>query len=232
MILEYEAKLIKMIEEITNCSEIRVLEQEEGPLGDFLGDADNAFNVLQRLRGIRLSPEMRRTFHRYNGLGLYWSGVGERTSLGGEFRLVQLLDAIIGGAPAWLLQEGWPESQRSLHADFRVFDSQFYGGVGTFSALRLQDGVEDPEVWYFNVTYGSLRLDIGYEGYMNQLLLTRGIYYWQYLFADVPPHHYNFEEIGLGLRSSINFLKEAFPDDDYDELGTRLDDRLDRWGTS
>ncbi|MEV4995699.1 hypothetical protein ACFVTT_20585 [Streptomyces niveus] len=221
-----------MIEEVTNCGEIRVLEQEDGLLGDFLGDADNAFNVLQRLKGVRLSPLLKRTFHRYNGLGLYWGGLGENASLGGEFRLVQLLDAIIGGAPAWLVQEGWPEDQRALHADFRVFDSQFYGGVGTFSALRLQDSVENPEIWYFNVTYGSLKLDVDYAGYMNQLLLTRGIYYWQYLFADVPPEHYNFETIGLGLRRSIDFLKENFPDDDYSELSTRLDDRLDRWVNS
>lgn len=229
--LEFEAKLLRMIEEITDCSEIRILEHEEGPLGDFLGDADNAFNVLQQLKTRTLAPSLKRAFHRYNGLGTYWCGVGERESLAGEFRLVQLLDAIIGGAPAWLTQEGWPEDQRELHADFRVFDSQFYGGVGTFSALRLQDGVENPEVWYFNTTYGSLKLDLDYAEYMDRLLITRGIYYWQYLFADVPPEHYNFETIGLGLKESIDFLEEIFPDNDYSELRTRLDARLTRWHT-
>jgi hypothetical protein len=67
---------------------------------------------------------------------------------------------------------------------------------------------------------------------MNHLLLTRGIYYWQYLFTDVPPEHYNFETIGLDLEKSIDFLEENFPDDDYSELRTRLDDRLARWNTS
>ncbi|WDG29944.1 hypothetical protein N7925_17115 [Streptomyces sp. CA-278952] len=226
--LEYEAELINMVEETISCTEIQILEQEEGTLGDFLGDADNAFRRLKQIEGVTLSPSLKNTFHRFNGLGLQWSKSGENEWPGGEFRLVQLLDAIIGGAPAWLTQEGWPEEQRVLHSDFRVFDSQFYGGVGTFSALRLQDGVENPKIWYFNITYGSIEMEIDYEGYMNQLLLTRGVYYWQYLFTDIPFEHYNFEAIASGLRSSIDFLEENFPDHDYSELTARLDERINR----
>ncbi|MER6529831.1 hypothetical protein [Streptomyces sp. NPDC001508] len=229
MLLAYEAKLLNMIDEIGNCPNIRVLGQEQGPLGEFLNNADAAFDLLRQLNGITLDPSLKRSFHRYNGLGLYWRGSGECGSLGGEFHLVQLLDAIVGGAPAWLQQDGWSEDELALHSEFRVFDSQFSGGVGTFSALRLQDGVHDPEVWYFNVTYGSVKLDIGYSDYMDFLLLTRGFYYWQYLFAEVPPEHYNFEAIGLELRKAINFLEENFPENDYSELSVRLDDRLSRW---
>ncbi|MFE9461957.1 hypothetical protein [Streptomyces californicus] len=222
--LEYEIKLASMIEEVTDHPGIQTLELEEGNLSDFLGNSDSAFEKLQQIEGITLSPSLKNTFHRYNGLGLQWSGSGVNERLGGEFRLVHLLDAIIGGAPAWLHQEGWPEEQRKLHSAFRVFDSQLYGGVGTLAALRLQDGVENPEVWYFNTTHGSVKLDIDYEGYMNRLLMTRGIYYWQYLFSDVPLEHYNFQAIASELRASINFLKENFPADDHSELTARLED--------
>ncbi|MCX4963221.1 hypothetical protein OHA98_00010 [Streptomyces sp. NBC_00654] len=217
-----------MVEEIKNCNTIQVLGSENGPLGEFLGGADSAFRTLYRLKGIELDPSMKRSFHRHNGLGIYWRGTGEQESLAGEFRLVQILDAIIGGAPKWLTQEGWPEGDIALHSDFRIFDSQFMGGVGTFAALRMQSGAQNPEVWYFNVTYGSLKLDIGYADYMDYLLLTRGIYYWQYLFSEIPAEHYNFETIGSELEKSIDFLEEKFPESDYSELRSRLAVRIAR----
>ncbi|MEE1736950.1 hypothetical protein PUR49_10620 [Streptomyces sp. BE147] len=63
------------------------------------------------------------------------------------------------------------------------------GGTGTYTALRLTHGEDSPEIWYFDIRQGPSRLHMSYGDYLDVMLRTRGLYYWQYLFAepDMPP---------------------------------------------
>lgn len=232
MDLEHESKLIRMVEELKDCENVNVLGHEKGPLADYLGTPEEALAFLRETHGVTLNPHFEESFHRFSRFGLHWRGVGEKSSIGGEFYLVHILNAIIGGRPAGLSSPKRSGRKSSLHSALRIFDSQPQGGVGTFAALRLRDGADEPEIWYYHMNHGSIRLDINYQDYLNNLLLTRGTYYWQYLFAGIPSDYYNFEEISSGLGQAIEFLSDNFPDNDYGDLRSRLDDGLARWRDS
>ncbi|MFE6767750.1 hypothetical protein [Streptomyces griseus] len=215
-----------MFEELKNCENINILGYEKGPLAEYLGTPDEALALLKESHGVSLDPKFKASFHRFSRLGIHWRGASENSAVGGEFYLVHLLNAIIGGRPADLASSRSSEKEAALYSDFRIFDSQPRGGVGTFAALRLRDGTDEPEIWYFHMNHGSTRMEIDYQEYLNNLLLTRGAYYWQYLFTDTPADYYHSNEITSGLRRAIEFLSDVFPNNDYSDLRARLHDRL------
>ncbi|GHO47905.1 hypothetical protein [Ktedonospora formicarum] len=231
MFTHYEDLLLGMVEEIKKKPAFNVIEFRQGPLGEYLGDEAAALGIIKKLAEVDLDVSMNRCYHRFSDFALYWRS-RDNSSLGGEFNLSHLFVSILQGVPAWLTAERWPEEERELHAGFRIFDSQPHGGTGTFAAIRIPSASREPlnpEVWYFDITNGSTKLDIDYCDYLHMLLLTRGCYYWQYLFADpsaVKHHFNNLSSVAKYLGELLDFLSQQFPDQDYTPLRQRLVERV------
>lgn len=69
-------------------------------------------------------------------------------------------------------------------------------------------------------------MDVDYCGYLAALLVTKGTYGWQYLFADVSLaddiHHHTVEN----ARRMLEVFPRLFPGYDYAPLAARLEARL------
>lgn len=117
-----------------------------------------------------------------------------------------------------------------------AFDSQGLAGIGAIAGFIDGDGDDEefatrdgepghPEIWFSVNTDGTLvRLDLTYPEYLETLLLTRGLFGWQYLYADPrdPGFGYCLPDLGPGL----DFLERTFPHDDFSKLRARWDIHL------
>ncbi|WP_436772458.1 hypothetical protein [Yinghuangia sp. YIM S09857] len=96
-------------------------------------------------------------------------------------------------------------------------------GAGGFATVGGESG--QPEIWYSVNTDGTLvRLNLTYPEYLETLLLTRGLFGWQYLYAD--PHDPGLGYRRTDLRLGLALLEQAFPDDDFSDLRARSDAHL------
>ncbi|MFI8826091.1 hypothetical protein [Streptomyces sp. NPDC053431] len=222
----YEQKHLLAIAEVKGCARLRVLAEERGAISAAVENAADAFARIERRKGIRLDPELQRCFLRYSDLGLYWRGDGPYGDIAGEFYLPRLTKALLGG-PSESIAATNPE-EAELYAQLRVIDYHPHGGTGTFSALRVATEGTSSEIWYYDMNRGIFPLDIDYCTYLDQVLVTRGFYGWQYLFADVSFRAREFAAIAVTARKSIDLLSALFPDAAYEPLESRLAQRLNR----
>lgn len=166
--------------------------------------------------------ELTQNFHRHSGLTFAWRGLAPHETIAGEFSLCHIAEAFLNGPNAWLEDAARSEEEEELVEQLRVFESQPFGGVGTMTALRLAGENVSPEIWYFDMTCGLMRLYLDYGEYLELLLRTKGLYYWQYLFTDPHQAELTLETVLPGLRSGLEFLVRVFPEDQLSDLFTRL----------
>jgi hypothetical protein len=223
--LEYEERLQAMLDELRRSDAIELSHLAACPFRDYLGDARTTFAMLAKDQGLKLAPSLERCFHRAGGLAAYWRLAEPGSTAAGEFKLVNLYEAILLGAPVLSPATGSGDTAELL-ASFRVIDDQPQGGTGTFAALRIQPEVASPEVWFYNGTRGSVKLDVDYCGYLDALLVTKGFYYWQYLFADVSLAQRQYADTAKQLQLMLDVLPRLFTKHDYSPLRERLAHRL------
>ncbi|MFF3852933.1 hypothetical protein [Micromonospora sp. NPDC002575] len=222
---EYERRLHETIERTEAHESILTVASDRGGLADYLADAEAAIELITRVEEVSLPAALAQNFHRHSGLAFAWRAKRPYETIAGEFRLVHIAEALLAGVPTWLVGIAATEREKKLIEEFRVFDTQPTGGTGTCGALRLTEGPASPEIWYFDMTQGVVRLHISYSDYLDILLRTRGLYYWQYLFAE-PSQAAEGMSVALPtLRSGIDFLAQAFPNEDLSDLRARLEER-------
>ncbi|MEV0703458.1 hypothetical protein AB0I53_36850 [Saccharopolyspora sp. NPDC050389] len=224
-LLDLERRLSKLIEQIRDCSLMEVEFCAEGDLDPERVDAAGVLADVADWYEVLLDASLEPAVTRFEELACHWSIDEPDVELSGEFSLIYLLDAF-GNTPPRLAHAGTPDAERRLFSEFRVFDEPHRGGDGKLVSLRVQDGVTNPEVWFFDVTRGTYRLDVDYRGYLDALLLTRGTYGWQYLFTDVSLRDSEFEHVAEDMRLMLRTFPPLFPDDDFTPLRARLSERL------
>jgi len=220
---DFEARLRTMVEELEASPELTVKVGPNGPLGTHLGSPAEALKKIGDYRDITLPPSLAENFHRHSDFHVYWRSDRPGPSIGGELRLTHIGVAIMSAPAAWPADVARNDKERELFRQLKFFDMQPTGGLGTCAAFRVPGDGGEPEVWYFDPRQlGFLRLDIGYGGYLDKVLLTRGLYYWQYLFVDPGDTREPLSETLSDLGTDLAFLENTFPDDDFSELRDRL----------
>jgi hypothetical protein len=214
---DYEKRYVKMFDEIAASDDMEVLHEDRGEVMDSIGDADEAFGWIARLRNVELPPSMKECFFRRSQLAIHWQAADPGTAAG-ELNLINIVEAIAAGAP-----RVGAEAEDGVEPEaFRIFDDHPRGGTGTFSALRLADGPDAPEVWFYSGPRGYVKLELDYCAYLDTLLVTKGFYTWQYLFADATLPEKEAGYVTERMRLMLDFLPPRFPDYDYSPLEARL----------
>ncbi|MEV0703274.1 hypothetical protein AB0I53_35880 [Saccharopolyspora sp. NPDC050389] len=166
-----------------------------------------------------------RCFLRFDGFAGHWSIQRGDLYLTGEFSLVHLGAAMFQTAEDLETEYG-SEFEERLCEELRPFDEHPKGGGGTLAGLRIQPGVGSPEVWYYNGTSEFYKLDLDFCEYLDAVLVTKGTYGWQYLFADVDGQNDDFQFAVENLQNMLQVLPEIFPGRDYEPFRNRLAARL------
>jgi hypothetical protein len=222
---EFEGRLRRTAGQVNASDLVEVGKFRKGPMDDQLSNVEEVADLISQVEGVALSADLRRNFHRFVGFQLAWRGKGPRKAVAGEFCLAGISEAVMAGSPEWPVEQAKTDEERQAFASLRFFDSQPHGGTGTSTALCLVADAEPAEIWYYHMVQGFMRLDLDYGSYLDLLLRTKGLYYWQYLFAACEKASPELEAVLPALRAGLELLREAFPDDDLEDLMTRLIDR-------
>ncbi|TDD16056.1 hypothetical protein E1294_32610 [Nonomuraea diastatica] len=223
-LLDYEARYLAMLDELTNCSEVKILYEERGPIEEMIGDASETFELIADEEGVHLDPTLHRTFLRFEGLSSHWAIERPGLYLTGEFSIRHIGAAMLT-VGAELATDDTPEEERRVYSELRVFDEHPRGGGGTLAGLRISPGMSSPEVWYFDGPHGAFKLNLGYDEYLDALLVTKGVYGWQHLYTDVSLGDIDFLAAAEAMEAMLDVFPELFPDHDYAPFHQRLAER-------
>lgn len=218
------------LEEIENCP---LLESRcsgadlDRPLSSILPEEyDDSWE------GVRFSESMQGCYLRFYELGAAWSTVEDLPDVKGEFNLINFHDALQNDDPG--VGRGKTDFHREFLSQLCPIDRTPRSGAGIQTYIRMQSDIDELELWYSDIADigqppyppGFIKLDIGYCEYLKVLLLTKGAYGWQYLFADISLSRGDFLESANNLKNMLQVFPELFPDRDYSSLRTRLEARL------
>jgi hypothetical protein len=104
--------------------------------------------------------------------------------------------------------------KRKVGDQLRVIDDRPDSGTGHQATLRLQPGDSDPQLWYFHLGLGTLRMGINYQEYLDALILTKGTSGWQFLFCDITKElrkTYDFDVASPHMKTMLDVFPELFP---------------------
>ncbi|MGP3991323.1 hypothetical protein [Streptomyces sp. 3N207] len=217
-----------MQEEIVGNERLSVLEEANEGIAGFDEDAGSTFRSTAEKYGMELAPYFHRSYVRFNCLWTCWCIEEDDAELVGEFRIANLPDALATTPPPFSVSSDSP-AERKLHSELRVIDDRPESGTGHQATIRIQPGASDPELWYFHLGLGTIRMDINYQEYLDALILTKGTSGWQFLFCDITEKTkktYDFEMASRHMRTMLDVFPELFPGHDYAPLQARLEARL------
>ncbi|MER5982834.1 hypothetical protein [Streptomyces sp. NPDC001787] len=221
---EYELKLRNTVKEVQARSSIRTNKYDRGPLAIYLKRAEDAFEIIRMVQDIPPPAELAGNFHRFSNLSFSWRALEPFDKIAGEFHIVHIAEAVVRGPQPSAIDPATSEAGQLIE-EFRIFETHPVGGTGTYSALRLTHNEVSPEIWYFDLRQGPSRLHISYSDYLDVMLRTKGLYDWQYLFAEPDKDNYGMSVSLPYLRDGLDFLAREFPEDDLSDLRDRLAER-------
>ncbi|MGX1567374.1 hypothetical protein [Streptomyces sp. NPDC055506] len=194
-------------------------------MSQVFGDASTEFSNLAEFDDISLDPSLQTCYFRFISIAAAWEVVESDTSIAGEFDVGHISDVLSGDPP----ELGWPSptaDERELASQLRGFDGTTTTGVGHLTALRVQPGVANPELWFDAGPLGVHRMDIDFCAYLDALRVTKGTFGWQYLFTEASLAQKDHEGTARRLSGMLDLFPRLFPAHDYSDLRARLEARL------
>lgn len=166
-------------------------------------------------------------------LSCRWRTREGEPELGGEFVLQDLYDAVNLPAPQFTTETA-NDRDLAVFSQLRVIDFSKYAGTGTFAAIRLEKHVDPLPMWYYDPRLsfvpdrdsGLIEMEVSYCAYLDALLRVKGVFGWQYLFTEVSLGAVEFRRTVARLRRMLELFPRIFPEHDYSDLATRLEERL------
>ncbi|MGH9195238.1 MAG: hypothetical protein ACRD1T_05820 [Acidimicrobiia bacterium] len=211
--------------ELRDSASVELSEDHYGPVSQRLSDVDYAFQSLADNHDVHLGQEFRRYFFRYNEIGASWRITGTHSVAVGEFFLTHIYRCVAEN----FMEDSWEPrngTEERIFPDLRIIDDPAWGGSGMVTAIRVAPGVSNPEIWFYDLQRGLFQLAMNYGEYLENLLTTKGIAGWQYLFADVQLGEPAFRPVASHLKGAFEMIPDVFPDHDYTPLQMRLEERL------
>ncbi|KOU60507.1 hypothetical protein ADK57_30155 [Streptomyces sp. MMG1533] len=221
----YEHSWVGLLGELRACAALQVSRAEQGPVSQVFGDAATEFANLEEFEGISLDPALQGCYFRFISMAAAWEVAESESPIAGEFDVAHISDVLSGNPP----ELGWPNptpAERELLSQLRGFDGTTMTGVGHLTALRVQPGVGNPELWFDTGPLGVHRMDIDYCAYLDALRVTKGTFGWQYLFTEVSLAREDHESTAQRLTGMLDLFPRLFPAHDYSDLRARLEARL------
>lgn len=219
--LPYERRLLDAIDEVRESPFCEVMYEEMGP-GAARRDPMGVFELMAE-DGITLTERIKEALFPHRFMALHWTST--EPELVGDFRVMN----ISASSEERLLNlddHAWYESDKALLSELTILDDASRGGSGQLTTMRFLPGVSSPEIWYLDRFHTFVKLDMDYRDYLDNLIITKGVIGWQYLFADVSLGADEFDNTLDDLRTMLRVFPEMFPNHDYAPLQERLEARL------
>ncbi|MFJ6746812.1 hypothetical protein ACIQNI_01270 [Streptomyces sp. NPDC091266] len=196
--------------------------EEVGPGGPEL-DPTAIFELMAE-EGFTLTERIKEAYFPYRYKALHWRIADPDVSLFGEFNVMNI--DVSSEVKLPVQDFAWEKSDERLLSELSILDDISRGGGGQLATMRFLPGVSSPEIWFLDRFHTFVKLDLDYRDYLDNLILTKGVTGWQYLFADVSLGAREYDSTLESLRTMLQVLPEHFADHDYQPLAARLEARL------
>lgn len=231
--MSYETRLERAVTELETRGEIQLERMSPDPdltpeRLALLADADL---TLDRINALWSTPldDILRPYH-FTAAEYHAGWITGDGRVRGEFCLGNIHDCLVEHHPQ-LRDEGLGLDERGVLPQLKIFDQAPFGGAGEVTGLRMPRANGRPpmrgrlEIWHYVSTQSRLhRLNVGYGTYLETLLITKGAWGWQYLFADACLDH----DVASNLAAMLETFPVLFPDYDYEPLRARWAERQGR----
>ncbi|MGA4993728.1 hypothetical protein [Nonomuraea bangladeshensis] len=228
--MTYGMRLEQAVADLERCGGVEVERRPPAPdltpqRLELLADPDQVCERIAAEWGVGLADVLRPYHFAADAYHAAWTATDG--SVHGEFFLRNIYDCLVGRPHPALGDVNLPPGDRSVLATLKIFDEAPFAGEGAVAGLRMPPKGGEPQIWFYVTTRTMLhRLHLDYGTYLETLLVTKGAFGWQYLFADVdlsaPPHHDTAEN----LTAMLEVFPRSFPGHDYEPLRARLRERL------
>lgn len=222
----FEDQCLRAVAELQQCGGLVVDTDEIPPVIAEFADPDWVLADIASRTGLQLPDHpFRDHFFASNSIAARWRSEGD-PQIVGEFALSHIHRCLVGDPPE-LEDPALSDDEGDILFELRVIDQEPFSGSGRLTGIRLAEGGSSHELWLYDMSQERLeRLDADYGTYLENVLITKGAYGWQYLFADV-----DFKEPGLGdvadnLSEMLRVFPEMFSGHSYADLQRRLEARL------
>jgi hypothetical protein len=150
----------------------------------------------------------------------WYINLGECFETGGEIYIKDLTRIFLNPLTTFDKDNVPPHEAKLLKQGFRFFD--FRSASGDMAAVKVDNGQIKPNVYWVPAAEEPIKLSISYPEYMEHILKTRGLHYWEYLFSNV-----NLDDVDFNLEDELTerlpYLTMLFPDEDFSEYFDRLE---------
>lgn len=216
-----ESRFVRIQDELRQNAEVRVIWDTRGDIirenpGTDTGESEQS---------IPLDDLPHAQYMRFFEIGSQWEALDTSQFIAGEFFLLPPSRSANEDPPD-LVPLLHSEEEEALGQELRVIDACPMSGTGTFTAIRLQSNVTNPELWFCDDDLGLWKMDVDYRAYLDLLGLTKGAFSWQHLFTRAPLGEWEFQRTAERLVRMLDILPQIFPNEDYMPLQNRLEARL------
>lgn len=221
----FEERCSKVLQEISEIAEFDVHQARLGSIPYALDNAERVFESLAEDYDLPLSQRVEQYFFRHGKIEAAWRSRRPDSRLVGEFKLNHIMSALVNKrmSEIWKGEDDW---ERALYSELRYFDDTPQTGSGRMALMRATSGATDPEVWFFDMRQGAMRMELDYPDYLEALLVTKGVMGWQYLYCEPAFSGLSFASCAEGLKEMLEVFPRLFPEYDYSDLQRRLEERL------
>ncbi|MEU9785093.1 hypothetical protein AB0H92_29720 [Streptomyces phaeochromogenes] len=227
-----EQNHLNSLDAILECDALEVDFSEKGHILERPAANPDIITFFQKFKNVALGSSLRECNIWFTEISCRWRTREGSPELGGEFRLRDLYDSILLPSPRFT-EETASERDLEIFSQLRVVDFPQHAGTGQFAAIRIQDDVDPLEMWYYDMRLSTapgeesdlIRMEVSYCEYLDALVLTKGVFGWQYLFADISLRGIVFRETVARLERMLELFPTLFPDHDYGALAARLEAR-------
>ncbi|MFE5818787.1 hypothetical protein ACFQ6S_35920 [Streptomyces sp. NPDC056479] len=218
----FQLRAREVFEEVRSTAEFTVETYEIESEGERPLTEDDA-KLIRQYMGPTTVDEVRDHLLDVEQIHLSWRTADYRVH--GEFALKDLRTCLSGRYMPHTDERLTPEEQLVMDEIKTLEEAP---GSGRLTALRVHmDMSPCREIWFYDMNQQRLALlDLDYSSYVDNLLITKGIPGWQYLYSDTRLDDEEFRQLARQLKISLDALEEVFPDHDYTDLRARLEERL------
>ncbi|WP_405578170.1 hypothetical protein [Streptomyces sp. NBC_01092] len=218
----FQLRAREAFEQVRSTAEFTVESFEIESEGERPLTEDDA-KLIRRYMGPAAVDEVRDHLLDVEQIQLSWRTADFRVY--GEFALKDLRTCLSGRYMPYTDERLTPEEQLVMDEIKTLEEAP---GSGRLTALRVHmDMSPCQEIWFYDMNQQRfVLLDLDYSSYVDNLLITKGIPGWQYLYSDARLADEEFRQLARQLQISLDALEEVFPDHDYTDLRARLEERL------
>jgi len=215
-------KFKELLDELNQNKRIEIIYNETNFPNHSESVRTRTFELFNKRYEYKITESMKELVSFPSKLYLYWKiRDSVNPELIGEFCLLNIINVLTLNDRVDVTNEEIDEDTKALMRKAHYFDTQPEKNWTTSTVLIPEESKDFPDLWLLD-DLRLYRMCLSIEQYFDVLFLTKGMYYWQYLFCDKAAYMDTTFYKKRYIKEMLNILPEIFPSRDYSILIERF----------